>query len=83
MFAMYMNNHHNDGRIALWLKASRGAQEQLIAADPERFFRPPYVGTQGWIGLHLNRNTDAEVANCVREAYRLVAPKKLLALLEQ
>ncbi|MGH9767921.1 MAG: MmcQ/YjbR family DNA-binding protein [Blastocatellia bacterium] len=83
MFAMYMNNYHNDGRIALWLKSSHGAQKQLVAADPERFFAPPCVGTPGWIGLHLNRNTDAEVANCVREAYRLVAPRKLLALLEQ
>lgn len=81
MFAMYLNNHHNDGRIALWLKAPQGVQEQLVASAPDRFFVPPYVGTQGWIGLHLNQNDDASVANCVREAYRLVAPKKLLALL--
>ena len=81
MFAMYLNNHHNDGRIALWVKAPPGAQAQLAAADPERFFIPPYVGTQGWIGLHLNRSDDATIVNCLREAYRLVAPKKLLELL--
>lgn len=83
MFAMYVNNHHNDGRIALWLKAPPGAQGQLVASAPDRFFVPPYVGTQGWIGLHLNQNDDAAVENCVREAYRLVAPKKLQALLRR
>jgi hypothetical protein len=82
MFAMYLNNHHNDGRIALWCKAPPGAQEQLVASAPDRFFVPPYVGPSGWMGVHLNQNSDAEVANIVREAYRLVAPKKLLALLQ-
>jgi len=82
LFAMYVNNHHNDGRIALWLKAPPGVQEQLVASAPDLFFVPPYVGPQGWIGLHLNQNDDASVTNCVREAYRLVAPKKLLALLQ-
>ncbi len=83
MFAMYLNNHHNDGRIALWLKAPPGAQEQIVASAPDQFFVPPYVGTQGWIGVHLNLNDDGTITNCVREAYRLVAPKKLLALLQQ
>ena len=83
MFAMYVNNCYNDGRIALWLKAPPGAQEQLVASAPHRFFTPPYGGTQGWIGLYLNQNDDASVANCVREAYRLVAPKKLIALLQE
>jgi len=83
MFAMYLNNYHNDGRIALWCKAPPGVQGQLVASAPDRFFAPTCVGTQGWIGLHLNRSGDAEIANIVREAYRLVAPKKLLALLPQ
>jgi len=83
LFAYYVNNHHNDGRIALWLKAPPGVQAQLVKADPEHFFVPPYVGPSGWIGLHLDRSDDATVTNCVREAYRLVAPKKLLTLLDQ
>ncbi len=83
MFAMYLNNHHNDGRIALWVKAPPGMQAQLVASAPDRFFVPPYVGTQGWIGVHLDQNDDAAILNCVREAYRMVAPKKLLALLQQ
>ncbi len=82
LFAYYVNNHHSDGRIALWLKAPPGVQAQLVAADPEHFFVPPYVGPSGWIGVHLDRSDDATVTNCVREAYRLVAPKKLLALLQ-
>src|SRR5262249_4263401 len=53
MFAMYLNNHHGDGRISLWLKAPPGVQEMLVAAEPEKFFIPPYQGPFGWIGVHL------------------------------
>src|SRR5215813_15642881 len=57
-FAMYMDNHHGDSRLALWCKAPKGAQEILTEADPERFFVPPYVGPKGWIGLRLDRAID-------------------------
>lgn len=81
MFAMYLHNHHGDGRIALWLKAPPGIQELLTRAAPDKFFIPPYQGPFGWIGVHLDRCDDDEIASHVREAYKLVAPKKLLALL--
>ncbi len=77
MFAMYLNNHHGDGRIALWLKAPAGVQEMLIEAAPERFFIPPYQGTAGWIGIHLNHTNDDEIAAHVEQAYCLAAPKIL------
>jgi hypothetical protein len=83
MFAMYLNNHHGDGRIALWLKASAGVQELLVEAEPEKYFIPPYQGPFGWVGVHLNRTDDAEVAFHVRQAYLLVAPKKLQALVSE
>ncbi len=81
MFAMYLHNHHGDGRIALWLKAPPGVQAMLVEAAPEKFFIPQYQGPFGWIGVHLDRNSDDEIASHIRQAYRMVAPKKLLALL--
>lgn len=83
MFAMYLNNHHGDGRIALWLKAPPGVQEMLVAAEPKKFFIPPYQGPFGWIGVHLDRNSDAEIEFHVRQAYLMVAPKKLQAPLQK
>jgi predicted DNA-binding protein (MmcQ/YjbR family) len=84
IFAMYADNHHGDGRVALWLNAEAATQQQLIASDPERFFYPPYVGCKGWIGIRLDRGLDWDVVTqFVREAYRLTAPKRLAALLEE
>jgi hypothetical protein len=80
LFAMYVENHHGDGRIALWCHAPKGAQEVLVGSEPKRFFKPPYVGPRGWIGVHMQTNSDAEIAALVRDAYCMVAPKKLRAL---
>jgi hypothetical protein len=78
MFAMYFHNHHGDTRIALWLKAPPGVQEMLVEAAPEKFFIPPYQGPFGWIGVHLDRCDESEIASHIEQAYRMVAPKKLL-----
>lgn len=83
VFAMFANNHHNDGRIAVWLPAPVGLQEQLIAAEPEKFFRPPYVGVRGWIGIQLDRSRDDELASHLRQAWLMIAPKKLHVALEK
>jgi predicted DNA-binding protein (MmcQ/YjbR family) len=73
-----------DGRASAWLKAPDGAQEVLIGADPARFFRPPYVGHRGWIGIRLDDGPDwTEVAALVRRSYRLTAPKRLAATLPE
>jgi predicted DNA-binding protein (MmcQ/YjbR family) len=80
IFAM---EKRGDGRVSLWAKAPPGAQEHLVTADPERFFVPPYVGHKGWIGMRLDAGPDwDEVAEVVRRSYRLIAPKRLVALLE-
>jgi hypothetical protein len=82
MFVMFANNHHGDGRIAIWCKAAPGAQEDLVRADPEHFFVPPYVGTAGWIGIHLDKGLDWGVlAGLVKDGYLEVAPKRLAATL--
>jgi hypothetical protein len=82
-FAMYLDNHHGDGRVALWCKAPPGAQEILVGADPERFFVPPYVGPAGWIGIHLDKGLDwGVIAGLVRDGYGEIAPKRLVGGLE-
>jgi hypothetical protein len=76
MFAMFSNNHHGDGRIALWLDASPGSQELLVQADPLRFFVPPYQGPFGWIGVRLDVDPDwEEIRELVEEAHRVSSPK--------
>ncbi|MEU6743569.1 MmcQ/YjbR family DNA-binding protein [Streptosporangium sandarakinum] len=81
-FVMYADHHHDD-RLAFWCAAPPGVQEALIAQDPERFFRPPYVGHRGWLGVRLDVPQDwAEIAEIVTDAYRTVAPERLSALLE-
>ena len=82
-FVTYADHHHDD-RLAFWCAAPPGAQEVLIAADPKRFFRPPYVGVRGWLGVYLDVPQDwDEIAVLVRDAYLMVAPRKLAALVEQ
>ena len=80
-FVMFANHHH-DERLAFWCAAPEGAQDSLAGAYPERFFRPPYVGVRGWLGVYLDVPVDwDELATIVEDAYRVVAPKKLVALL--
>lgn len=83
LFAMFHDDHHGDGRVALWLNAPLGVQEHLVVLDPERFFVPPYVGPRGWIGVRLDRVEDAEVEDHVVQSYCMVAPKRLIARLDE
>ena len=81
-FVMFANHHHDD-RLAFWCAASDGAQETLVTGDPERFFVPPYVGHRGWLGVYLDVPVDwDQIADLVVDAYRRVAPKKLVAALD-
>jgi hypothetical protein len=80
---IFMDHHHDDGRLALWVAAPSGAQADMMGQEPERFFVPPYVGTRGWLGVRLDRSPDwDEVADIVEEAYRTVAIKRLLTALD-
>jgi hypothetical protein len=78
-FVMYLDNHHDDGRLALWCAAPDGMQEALVRAEPDHYFRPPYVGHRGWIGVRLDRGLDEnEIAGAIEDAYACVAPKTLV-----
>jgi hypothetical protein len=75
-FVMFLDNHHDDGRLAIWCKAPIGAREVMLDAAPDRFFIPRYVGHQGWVGLRLDRGGSwDEVAAVVKDSYQLFAPK--------
>src|SRR3954451_25474254 len=59
-------DHHHDDRLAFWCAAPPGAQAMLLEAAPERFFRPPYVGHRGWLGMYLDVPVDwDEIAGIV------------------
>lgn len=83
VFAMCSINHHNDGHIAVVIPAAIGIQAMLIEASPEKFYKPPYVGGAGWVGIELDRISDKELALHLHEAWRLIASEKLHALLKQ
>ncbi len=79
-FAMFANHHHDD-RLAFWCAAPPGAQEAMIASEPGKYFRPPYVGPRGWLGVWVDVPVDwEEIREIVVEAYLTVAPAKLAAL---
>ncbi|KAA9150573.1 MmcQ/YjbR family DNA-binding protein [Amycolatopsis acidicola] len=81
-FVMFADHHHDD-RLGFWCPAPPGVQEELVGQEPDRFFRPPYVGHRGWLGVRLDVPVDwAEIREIVVEAYRVVAPKKLIARLD-
>ncbi|MCU1657977.1 MAG: hypothetical protein JWO57_2633 [Pseudonocardiales bacterium] len=86
----FHDDHRGDGRISLWCPVPDGAQQELVTADPERFFKPP-VSARGtfanWLGVFLDEPDPDEVdwdeiAAIVEDSYRLVAPKELIAQLD-
>jgi hypothetical protein len=82
-FVMLDNHHHGADHLAFWCAAPPGAQEELVAENPEQYFRPPYVGHRGWVGVRIDRDPDwVELAEIVRDAFRQIAPKTLAAQLD-
>jgi len=81
--AMFVDDHHGDGILGIWCAAPPGVQEQMIDEDPDVFFRPPYVGGRGWIGVRLSRTvTNGELRAILEDAFRVIAPKTLVARLD-
>jgi len=81
--ASFVDDHHGDGHLGIWCAAPAGVQEVLVETEPDRFYRPAYVGHRGWIGVDLAVDPDwEEVAAILADAYRCVAPKTLVAQLD-
>lgn len=82
VFVSYADHHHDD-RVGFWCAAPVGVQETRVDTEPDRFFRPPYVGHRGWLGVYLDVPVDwDEIAEIVEDAYRRVAPPTLAKRLD-
>jgi hypothetical protein len=81
---LWADGHHDDDFPHLWAAAPAGLQAAMVADDPRRFFVPPYVGSRGWVGMRLDGEVDWDlVASVCEDAYRTIAPKRLLARLDE
>jgi len=82
---LWADGHHDDEFPHLWCAAPPGAQAELTACDPGVFFRPPYVGGRGWVGVRLDAagTNWQEIAELCEDAYRVIAPPRLVAVLDQ
>ena len=76
VFAMFSNNHHHDGHVAVWVPAPAGLQEALIEEAPGVYYRPPYVGGGGWVGIELDQVNDEVLGGHLRQAWNLITRKK-------
>ena len=81
-----MSDHHHDDRVSVTFAAGAGVQESLVEEDPERYYRPPYVGGRGWVGAYLDDESNApqwdRIAYLIVDAWLLVAPPKVRELLD-
>lgn len=78
VFVMFANNHHGDGHVAGWLPVPPGQQSALVESAPATYFRPPYVGHRGWVGVELAQVSDDDLEFHIRTAWRLIAPKRFV-----
>ena len=87
----YYHDHHGDDRVSLWCPAPPGVQEELVAAEPERFFEPPTSASgvfRDWVGVFLDTSGEHavdwdEITAILEDAFRIVAPKALIAQLDK
>jgi hypothetical protein len=75
VFAMFADNHHADGRLTVWLPVAEGLQAAMIEEEPATYFKPPYVGSSGWVGVELAHVRDEALEAHLREAWQLVKRK--------
>ena len=86
LFAMYAEagNHHGEGRASVWIKSDKENQALMIRTQPDKYFKPAYVGPSGWVGVYLDKKPDwDEVAEILRDGWRMIAPKRVIARSEE
>lgn len=87
----YVHEHPDDRRGALWWPAGAETAEELVATEPDRFFRPTPSASgvfSDWAAMYLDdagdpRSDWAEVAAVLEEAFRRVAPRRLVSELDE
>src|SRR5438045_1657580 len=77
VYAMFVDNHHNDGHLSVWIPVPPDSQATLIKTQPQKFLMPSYVGCKGWVGVELDAMGDDELGFHLCEAWRLIAKKKI------
>jgi len=84
VFAYFLDNHHGDGIVSVCVKSAFGEHTDRARSRPDLYFIPPYIGPRGWFGMRLDRDPIdwVEVENIVMLSYCLVAPKKLVSVVE-
>jgi hypothetical protein len=76
VYLMFADNHHSDGLSAVWIPAAPGEQEALIRTNAKTYFRPPYLGVKGWVGIQLDQVSDDELGGHIHEAWKIISSKK-------
>jgi uncharacterized protein YdhG (YjbR/CyaY superfamily) len=76
VFAMFVDNNHQDGHLAVWVPVREGLQPLLMEDAPATYYKPPYVGSSGWVGINLNQIRDDALREQLREAWDIVARAK-------
>jgi hypothetical protein len=77
VFVYFLDNHHGDGRLALWCAAPPGAQAMLVDSNPDHYFVPAYVGYRGWVGVRLDRDAAwPEIEAVIESAHACVRAKR-------
>ena len=84
-FASFHDNHHGDGRVAVWIKSTFEEQSTLVEAKPDVFFVPPYAGPSGWVGVRVDgKKVDwSVVRDLLEDGWRMVVPKRALQALDE
>jgi hypothetical protein len=80
MFLIFVDDHHDDGLLAVWCKSTLEDQRRLVRSNPTRFFVPPYVGVKGWVGVIVAAKLAdwIELSILVENAWASVAPPRAL-----
>lgn len=78
-FGYFLDNHHDDGIVAIACKVLPGENKALVEAQPDRFYLPAHVGPRGWVALRLDRGKIDwdEVKELLLASYVTIAPKRL------
>ena len=66
----------------LYVKATRDEREALVRSEPETYAEWWSAGRFGWVSVDLARADPDEVLELVLEAWRLTAPRKVVAAYE-
>jgi hypothetical protein len=72
-----------DEDTVLVAKVDKGEKQLLMEAEPDVFFETPHYEGYGYFLVRLESIDDVELAEVIEDAWRLAAPKRLVAEFEE